>query len=165
MIPLLVFLLACAAVYLGTILAAFSALMRFSLRMLAESTAGPRDVLTRFLEDPAALFFPARLLLGLVTALTAVLLAELENVGETAHGIWLFLGSMVSFVIVCFHVGTSADRSPAAAARARNAAAIVCGDCLGLWSDDPGDCRNAQPRAAGRRRCGAGDCVNSRDRD
>ena len=104
MIPLLVFLLACAAVYLGTILAAFSALMRFSLRMLAESTAGPRDVLTRFLEDPAALFFPARLLLGLVTALTAVLLAELESVGETAHGIWLFLGSMVSFVIVCFHV-------------------------------------------------------------
>src|SRR5690606_21571097 len=103
-IPLLVFLLACAAVYLGTILAAFSALMRFSLRMLAESTAGPRDVLTRFLEDPASLFFPARLLLGLVTALTAVLLAELESVGETPHGIWLFLGSMVSFVIICFHV-------------------------------------------------------------
>ncbi len=104
MIPLLVFLLACAAVYLGTILAAFSALMRFSLRMLAESTAGPRDVLTRFLEDPGALFFPARLLLGLVTALTAVLLAELARVGETAHGIWLLLGSMVSFVIVCLHV-------------------------------------------------------------
>lgn len=104
MIPLLVFLLACAAVYLGTILAAFSALMRFSLRMLAESTAGPRDILTRFLEDPAALFFPARLLLGLVTALTAVLLAELEGVGRASHGIWLFLGSMITFVIVCFHV-------------------------------------------------------------
>jgi CBS domain containing-hemolysin-like protein len=103
-IPLLVFLLACAAVYLGTILAAFSALMRFSLRMLAESTAGPRDVLTRFLEDPAALFFPGRLLLGLVTALTAVLLAELVAVGEQPHGIWLFLGSIVAFVIVCFHV-------------------------------------------------------------
>lgn len=104
MIPLLVFLLACAAIYLGTILAAFSALMRFSLRMLAESTAGPRDVLTRFLEDPAALFFPARLLLGLVTAFTAVLLAELESVGETRHGIWLFMASMVTFVVVCFHV-------------------------------------------------------------
>jgi putative hemolysin len=103
-IPLLVFLLACAAVYLGTILAAFSALMRFSLRMLAESTAGPRDVLTRFLEDPAALFFPGRLLLGLVTALTAVLLAELMSVGERPHGIWLFLGAMIVFVIVCFHV-------------------------------------------------------------
>src|SRR5690606_28123806 len=65
MIPLVVFLLACAAVYLGTILAAFSALMRFSLRMLAESTGGSRDILGRFLENPDALFFPARLLLGL----------------------------------------------------------------------------------------------------
>jgi putative hemolysin len=104
MIPLVVFLLACAAVYLGTILAAFSALMRFSLRMLAESTGGSRDILGRFLENPDALFFPARLLLGLVTALTAVLLAEYEGVGRTAHGIWLFLASMLSFVVVCFHV-------------------------------------------------------------
>jgi putative hemolysin len=99
-----VFLLACAAIYLGTILAAFSAVMRFSLRMLAESTAGPRDVLTRFLEDPDSLFFPARLLLGLVTAVTAVLLAELERVGENSHAIWVFLASMVTFVLVCFHV-------------------------------------------------------------
>ena len=50
MIPLIVFLLACVAVYLGTILAAFSALMRFSLRMLAESSAGSKDLLTTFLE-------------------------------------------------------------------------------------------------------------------
>jgi putative hemolysin len=103
-IPLLVFLLACAAIYLGTVLAAFSAMMRFSLRMQAESTAGPRDVLTRFLEEPDTLFFPGRLLLGLVTAVTAVLLAELEHVGTTAHAIWLFLASMVAFVVVCFHV-------------------------------------------------------------
>lgn len=104
MIPLLVFLLACAAVYLGTILAAFSALMRFSLRMLAESTGGRSSVLGRFLEDPDSLFFPGRLLLGLVTAVTAVLLAEYEDVGQTAHGIWVFLGSMVTFVVVCFHL-------------------------------------------------------------
>ncbi len=71
MIPLAVFLLACVAVYLGTILAAFSALMRFSLRMLAESASGPRDLLTPFLEDPPALFFPARLLLGIVALKTA----------------------------------------------------------------------------------------------
>src|SRR5690606_13934760 len=61
-------------------------------------------ILGRFLENPDALFFPARLLLGLVTALTAVLLAEYEGVGRTAHGIWLFLASMLSFVVVCFHV-------------------------------------------------------------
>lgn len=104
MIPLLVFLLACAAVYLGTILAAFSALMRFSLRMLAESTGGARDVLGRFLENPDALYVPARLLLGVITAVIAVLLAEYEKVGEAAHGIWLFLGSMLVYVVLCFNV-------------------------------------------------------------
>jgi len=42
MIPLLIFLLACAAVYLGAIEAAFSALMRLSLRLVAErSDTGP----------------------------------------------------------------------------------------------------------------------------
>lgn len=41
MIPLLVFLLACAAVYLGTIEAAFSALMRLSLRLVAERSGRP----------------------------------------------------------------------------------------------------------------------------
>ncbi len=102
MIPLAVFLLACVAVYLGTILAAFSALMRFSLRMLAESTSDPRDQLTTFLEDPPTLFFPARLLLGIVTVVAAVLLAQVEVVGQPGHGIWLFLASMIVFVFVCF---------------------------------------------------------------
>ncbi len=102
MIPLLVFLLACLAVYLGTILAAFSALMRFSLRMMAESAAGPRDLLAGFLEDPPALFFPARVLLGVVTVIVAVLLAHVEGVGRTDHGIWLFLASMLVFVFSCF---------------------------------------------------------------
>ena len=102
MIPLVVFLLACAAVYLGTILAAFSALMRFSLRMLAESSAGSKDLLTTFLEDPPALFFPARVLLGIVTVIVAVLLAQVEGVGRSEHGIWVFLASMIAFVLVCF---------------------------------------------------------------
>ncbi len=102
MIPLVVFLLACVAVYLGTILAAFSALMRFSLRMLAESSAGPRDLLTGFLEDPPSLFFPARVLLGIVTVVVAVLLAHVEGVGRTEHGLWVFLASMIGFVFVCF---------------------------------------------------------------
>ncbi len=102
MIPLAVFLLACVAVYLGTILAAFSALMRFSLRMLAESASGPRDLLTPFLEDPPALFFPARLLLGIVTVVVSVLLAQVEAVGRSPQGIWVFLASMLVFVFVCF---------------------------------------------------------------
>ena len=102
MIPLLVFLLACLAVYLGTILAAFSALLRFSLRMMAESAAGSRDLLGPFLEDPPALFFPARVLLGVVTVIVAVLLAHVEGVGRTDHGIWVFLASMLVFVFSCF---------------------------------------------------------------
>ncbi len=63
MIPLLLFLLACAAVYIGTVQAAFSALMRLSLRIQAERA----DAATRssaFLEDPLRLFVPARVLLG-----------------------------------------------------------------------------------------------------
>src|SRR5260221_459803 len=43
MIPLAIFLLACAAVYLGTIEAAFSALMRLSLRLLAEAAQEAKE--------------------------------------------------------------------------------------------------------------------------
>ena len=102
MIPLVVFLLACLAIYLGTILAAFSALMRFSLRMLAQSSAGSRDLLSTFLEDPPALFFPARVLLGMVTVVAAVLLAHMVGVGRSEHGAWIFLAVMLGFVLVCF---------------------------------------------------------------
>ncbi len=75
MIPLTVFLLACAAVYLGTIDAAFSALMRLSLRLLAERSARP-GALGEYLDDPVLLFAPVRLLLAVVTASATVLLAR-----------------------------------------------------------------------------------------
>ena len=55
------------AVYLGTIEAAFSALMRLSLRLVAERSGRP-DALGAYLDDPLLLFVPVRLLLGLVTA-------------------------------------------------------------------------------------------------
>jgi len=70
MTPLVVFLLACGAVYLGAIEAAFSALMRLSLRLLAERTGRP-DALSDYLDDPLLLFVPVRLLLGVVTAAAA----------------------------------------------------------------------------------------------
>jgi len=41
MIPLLLFLLGCAAIYLGALEAAFSALMRLSLRLVAERSNRP----------------------------------------------------------------------------------------------------------------------------
>lgn len=75
MIPLIVFLLACVAVYLGTIDAAFSALMRLSLRLLAERSDRP-GALGEYLDDPVLLFVPVRLLLAVVTAAETALLAR-----------------------------------------------------------------------------------------
>jgi len=73
MIPLTLFLLALAAVYVGTIETAFSALMKLSLRLMAER--GRDDRLGYYLDDPIELFVPARLLLGIIFALATVLLA------------------------------------------------------------------------------------------
>ena len=81
MIPLFVFLLACAAVYLGTIEAAFSALMRLSLRLVAERTNRP-GTLGTYLDDPLLLFIPVRLLLGLVTGAATALLARAIGVHD-----------------------------------------------------------------------------------
>jgi putative hemolysin len=73
-IPLVVFLLACLAVVLGSIEAAFSALMRLSLRLAAERSDRP-GALTTYLDDPLLLFVPVRFLLALVTAAATALLA------------------------------------------------------------------------------------------
>ena len=81
MIPLFVFLLAGAAVYLGAIEASFSALMRLSLRLEAERSARTGD-LTNYLDDPVLLFAPVRVLLGLVTATATALLATAIGVGR-----------------------------------------------------------------------------------
>jgi CBS domain containing-hemolysin-like protein len=98
MIPLLVFLLACAAVYLGAIEAAFSALMRLSLRLVAERS-GRGGHLAAYLDDPVLLFAPVRLLLGLVTAAATALLAMAigaTNLREVA----LVLVSISAFIVI-----------------------------------------------------------------
>ncbi len=74
MIPLVLFLLAGVAVYLGAIEAAFSALMRLSLRLAAERS-DRHEVLGPYLDDPLLLFVPIRFLLALVTAGATALLA------------------------------------------------------------------------------------------
>ena len=51
MTPLLLFLLGCAAIYVGTVTAAFSALMQLSLRIMAERS-GRDDRLGKYLDDP-----------------------------------------------------------------------------------------------------------------
>ena len=81
MTPLLLFLLGCAATYLGTVTAAFSALMRLSLRIMAEGS-GRDDRLGRYLDDPRRLFIPARLLLGIIPVLATALLARVTGVDQ-----------------------------------------------------------------------------------
>ena len=99
MIPLTIFLLACAGVYLGVIEAALSALMRLSLRLIAERSDRP-GALGAYLDDPLLLFVPTRLLLGLVTAAATALLARVIGV-DGAHTLGSVLLSITAFVIVC----------------------------------------------------------------
>ena len=95
MIPLTLFLLACGAIYLGTIQAAFNALMRVSLRLLAEGSGrGPE--LERYLQEPLLLFLPLRTLLGLIEGFTVLLLARLIGVSSPGS-VMLLAASMIAF--------------------------------------------------------------------
>jgi CBS domain containing-hemolysin-like protein len=100
--PLLLFLLAIAAVYVGIIETAFSALMRLSLRLMAER-GGRADRLGFYLEDPIELFLPARLLLGIVFSLATMCIAILT--GRTGfQSIGMLLVFVAIFILVCEHV-------------------------------------------------------------
>ena len=68
MTPLLLFLLGCAVTYLGTVSAAFNALMRLSLRIHAERTDRD-DALGPYLEDPRRFFVPVRVLISSLTVI------------------------------------------------------------------------------------------------
>jgi putative hemolysin len=98
----LFFLLACATVFLGSVQAAFSALMRLSLRLMAER-GGRNDRLGRYLRDPLQLFIPVRILIGLCTVLAGVLIARLSTLDD-ARSIATFFISLVAFVVVCEHL-------------------------------------------------------------
>ena len=99
MIPLAVFLLACAAVYLGAIEASFSALMRFSLRLVAERSGRP-DALDEYLDDPLLLFVPVRLLLGLVIAAEAALLSKAFGV-DGSRAFTMVMVAIAGLIVVC----------------------------------------------------------------
>jgi putative hemolysin len=91
-------LLALAAVYVGTIEAAFSALMRLSLRITAERH-GRDGRLGPYLDDPVLLFVPVRLLMALIVTMAAVFWARLLGI-ETAERLGTAVLSMAVFVIV-----------------------------------------------------------------
>ena len=97
MIPLELFLLGVAAIYLGALEAAFSALMRLSLRLHAERSDAP-DALAQFLDEPLRLFIPLRFLIGVVTAGATVLIADAIGV-DAAHKITFIVVGVVAFVL------------------------------------------------------------------
>jgi putative hemolysin len=101
-IPLSFFLLAGAAVYLGAIDGAFSALMRLSLRLVAERTDRPGTLAT-YLDDPLLLFVPVRLLLGIVTGAATVLAARVVGI-DGAHTAALVVLIVAAFVLICEQV-------------------------------------------------------------
>jgi putative hemolysin len=102
MTPLVVFLLGCATVFLGCIESAFSALMRLSLRLMAER-GGRSDRLGRYLDEPLQLFIPLRLLLAMVILVAGVLIVRLTNVQDPRALVTFFFG-IALFVIVCEHL-------------------------------------------------------------
>jgi putative hemolysin len=99
MIPLALFLLGCAAIYVGAIQSAFSALMRVQLRLLAEGSGRGPD-LDLYLQDPLRLFIPVRTLLGLIEAFTMLLLARIIGT-SSASSISLLAVSFAAFGAVC----------------------------------------------------------------
>src|SRR5882762_757340 len=102
MTPLALFLLGCATVFLGTLQVAFSALMRLSLRLMAER-GGRSDRLGRYLDNPLQLFIPVRLLLGGCLVAAGVLIARLSDI-RAARSIAIFVTSLALFVVVCEHL-------------------------------------------------------------
>jgi putative hemolysin len=100
--PLLLFLLAMAAVYVGIIETAFSTLMRLSLRLMAER-GGRADRLGFYLHDPIQLFLPARLVLGIIFSLSTMFIAILTGrAGFQSRGLLLLFVAV--FILLCAHV-------------------------------------------------------------
>ncbi len=102
MTPFAILVLALATIYVGTIAAAFSALMRLSLRLTVERS-GRAAGLGAYLDDPVLLFVPVRLLLGLIITLTAIIFATLTGVDDIKDP-WVLLLSMAGFFLVFEHL-------------------------------------------------------------
>ncbi|MEO5697031.1 MAG: hemolysin family protein [Burkholderiaceae bacterium] len=101
MTPLLLFLLGCAVTYLGTVSAAFNALMRLSLRIHAERTDRD-DALGRYLEDPRRFFVPARMLSSTLIVISAALLARVT--GLSTAGFPVLILSIFGIVLTFEHL-------------------------------------------------------------
>jgi putative hemolysin len=96
-------LLALAAIYVGTVETAFTALMRLSMRLTVERGGKPNDRLGFYLDDPIQLFLPVRLMLGLIFSLATVVLAVLTG-SEGFSSIGMLLLFVAVFILVFEHV-------------------------------------------------------------
>lgn len=102
MTPLAVFLLACGAILVGTVSAAFSSMMRLSLRFTAERSDRD-DLLGRYLDDPMRLFIPARLVLAIIYVVAGALLARVIRI-EAGHGLPTLIAAMAVFALIAEHL-------------------------------------------------------------
>jgi CBS domain containing-hemolysin-like protein len=100
--PLALFLLACAAVLVGTVSAAFSVMMRLSLRLSAERSDRD-DLLGRYLDDPMRLFIPVRIVLAIIYVVAGALLARVIAM-QAGHGLPTLIAAMAVFALVCEHL-------------------------------------------------------------
>jgi putative hemolysin len=100
--PLALFLLACAAVLIGTVSAAFSVMMRLSLRLSAERSDRD-DLLGRYLDDPMRLFIPARIVLAIIYVVAGALLARVLAM-QAGYSLAMLIAAMAVFALVCEHL-------------------------------------------------------------
>ena len=98
MLPLILFLIGCAVVYVASIESAFGAMIRLPERLTAERDAR-HESLTTYLQDPLRLYVVTRLLRGVLFATAAVVLARMIGVA-TPQAVGLLLFATVVFVVV-----------------------------------------------------------------
>jgi len=106
-IPLLLFLVGAATIYVALVETAFAAVMRLSLRLIAERS-GRRARLDRYLEDPLLIFVPARLVRGILTVAAVALLSVYVPSGWSGAGLlfllgfgfWLLFGQLIPTLLV-----------------------------------------------------------------
>lgn len=102
MTPLAIFLLALGAVFVGTVSAAFNAMMRLSLRLTAERSDRD-DLLGWYLDDPMRLFIPARIVLAVIYVVAGALLARVIAM-QAGHGLPTLIAAMAVFALVSEHL-------------------------------------------------------------
>ena len=102
MTPLALFLVACATVFLGTVQAAFSALMRLVAAAHGRARRARRRA-RRISRRPAAALHPGPRRIGLCTVLAAVLIARVSDI-DSLQAVATFVVSLVAFVVACEHL-------------------------------------------------------------